>query len=296
METEIWPNFLWEAQAQQIPIILVNGRISDRSFARYRMVRDWLPKFSEYWMQTTEDAQRIEELTGDPKRIRVMGNLKFDFEPPAGSPAFLQFLLKWKNSDLLWIAGSTMRGEEEIIIEAFHKVKHHFKVRLLLAPRHPERFEEVAGKLEQRKIEFARRSEAREDSPEVMMLDTIGELASAYSAADLVFIGGSLFPGGGHNPVEAAYYGKPIISGPFYENFRAIYEEFRRRNAVMITDNVENAALELIRNETRRKSMGEAGRKLVQENRGAVDFVLQELRKYLHAGSMVEQNPKSLVR
>lgn len=296
LETEIWPNLLWEAQSQRIPILLVNGRISDRSFGRYRTVRRWLPSFTEYLMQTPEDARRMEDLGADSKVIRVMGNLKFDFEPPSAAPNFLQYLLKWKKSDMLWIAGSTMRGEEEIIIDAFQELKQQFSLKLMIAPRHPQRFNEVSEKLNERKIAFTRRSAGVETGAEVLLLDTIGELASAYSLADLVFIGGSLYPHGGHNPVEPAYYAKPIISGPSYNNFRSIFEDFLRNNAVVITEDVKGAAFQLLKNEARRKSMGEAGRKLMEKNRGAADFVFQEVRKYLHAGSMVEPNSKSFVR
>lgn len=296
LETEIWPNLLWEAEKQGIPAVLVNGRISDRSFSKYRSVRRWLPRFTEYLMQTPEDARRIEDLGADSTRVRVMGNLKFDFEPPDASPGFLQYLLKWKKSEMLWIAGSTMRGEEEVIIDAFQELKQRYPLKLMLAPRHPQRFNEVSEKLAERNVAFTKRSSGVETSAEVLLLDTIGELASAYSLADLVFIGGSLYPHGGHNPLEPAYYAKPILSGPFYNNFRSIFEDFLRSDAVVITRDLKGAAFELLKDERKRKSMGAAARLLMEKNRGAADFVFQEVRKYLHAGSMVEPNSKSLVR
>lgn len=259
-------------------------------------MRRWLPSFTEYLMQTPADARRIEDLGADSKRVRVMGNLKFDFEPPGAAPNFLQYLLKWKKSEMLWIAGSTMRGEEEMIIDVFQELKQHYPLKLMIAPRHPQRFNEVSEKLAERNISFTKRSSGVETNAEVLLLDTIGELASAYSLADLVFIGGSLYPHGGHNPVEPAYYAKPIISGPFYSNFRSIFEDFLRNDAVVITEDVKGAAFQLLKDDARRKSIGEAGRKLMEKNRGAADFVFQEVRKYLHAGSMVEPNSKSFVR
>jgi 3-deoxy-D-manno-octulosonic-acid transferase len=294
-ETEIWPNFLWKANDQKIPVILINGRISDRSFARYRFVRKLIPGFTECWMQSMQDASRMKEIEKDAQRVKVMGNIKFEYLPQTMSPALQRLIENWKGSSLLLIAGSTMPGEEEILLESFKSVRLDLPVKMLIAPRHPERFNEVAQLVQQKGFEVNRRSENKSNDAPIMILDTIGELASLYEMADLVFIGGTL-RFSGHNPIEPAFYGKAIVSGPEYKNFRAVFEEFLSKQAIVVTEDITSAIRNLANDSERRQKLGETARELVRKNQGAVAFVLQNLRKYLDDRSIMEPGTKSSVR
>jgi 3-deoxy-D-manno-octulosonic-acid transferase len=285
LETEIWPNFLWEAKSRKIPVILVNGRISDRSFSRYRMVRQWLPIFDENMMQTEQDASRIKTLGASPESVSIMGNLKFDLSVPSLQPSLRKLLTDWKKSHLLWIVGSSMKGEEQILIQVFQNLKRKNPLRMMIAPRHPERFDEVVDLVKQNNLSVARRSSDSSGDASVMVLDSIGELAACYELADVVFLGGTLGAYGGHNPIEPAYFGKAIVAGRHYKNFNAVFEKLRQRRAILITDDIENDLAKLIHNEALREQMGSAARQLVQENSGAINIVLQKVRDMLHAGS-----------
>ena len=295
LETEIWPNFLWTAKGLGVPIVLINGRISDKSFRRYKVVRSLLPEFSESWMQSEEDSNRMKDLVKNPSFVKVMGNLKFDYSPHTISPGLRNLLGNWKESSLLLIAGSTMTGEEEIVINAFKQLSLKSNLRLLIAPRHPDRFDEVIRMVSAKGFKVARRSNDKTDQEPVMVLDTIGELAAAYELADVVFIGGTLNYGG-HNPIEPAYYAKPIVSGPRFENFRAIFEEFIRNEALLITADLADAFSKLIQDQELRIKMGKAAQDLIRKNQGAADFVLQNIRKYLDDRSILEPDSKSFVR
>lgn len=295
METEIWPNFLWETANQSVPVILVNGRISDRSYNRYKLFRSILPRFRECLVQTEEDARRIQSLGLSSGSVEVMGNLKFDFRPSKLAEPVRKFLSDWKGSSLLWIAGSTMSGEEEPILEAFAEFSQRIDMKLMIAPRHPERFQEVEDLVRHRGFQVVRRSRNHAEKENVMILDSIGELASAYEIATLVFIGGTLTYGG-HNPIEAAYYGKPIISGPHYENVRGIFEPFLKRDAIHITQDLTRSVGELIGNDALMQKLGSAARDLVRENEGAVAFVLQHIGKWIDDRKYLEPGAKSIVR
>ncbi|MCI0601690.1 3-deoxy-D-manno-octulosonic acid transferase [bacterium] len=280
METEIWPNFLWTAQAAGIPVILINGRLSDRSIARYRLVRNVLPKFTESWMQTEEDAQRMRSLGADS--VHVMGNLKYDLQSPVPTKELSSVITSWKKLNLLWIAGSTMSGEEDLVLDVFMNLKHEFPLKLLIAPRHPERFSEVADVVSGKGLEVTLRSHGKTENTDVMILDTIGELAGAYQFADIVLIGGTLLKtGGGHNPIEPAYFGKPIIAGPNFSNFRAVVQDFQKKNAILITDQLLAGMRDLLQNVEKRFRLGEAARTIVEENAGATDKVLDVLTRVL---------------
>jgi 3-deoxy-D-manno-octulosonic-acid transferase len=295
METEIWPNFIWMAQDRDVPVVLINGRISDKSFQRYKAVRGFLPAFSESWMQTDEDAIRMKAIVKDSRTVRVMGNLKFDYSPHTISPGLKTLLGNWKRESLLIIAGSTMNGEEEILLDAFNQLSSTFDVKILIAPRHPERFSDVFTIAAEKGFNVVRRSTNTTGNERIMILDTIGELAAAYDLADLVFIGGT-FSYGGHNPIEPAFYGKAIVSGRRYENFRAIFEEFIDHDALMVTTDLHNALAKLLQDQNRREKMGKAAQELIRKNQGAADFVLQNIRKYLDDRNVMEPGTKSSVR
>lgn len=279
LETEIWPNFLWECKAQRIPALLVNGRLSDRSFRRYLRLRSLLPRFRECLMQTKPDAERMEELGAES--IRVMWNLKFDFHPPEMAPALRSLLQDWKGGFLLWVAGSTMPGEEEQLLKAFQELRSRYRLRLLVAPRHPERFDEVEQTVARAGVAVSRRSSDRPGDAEVMILDSIGELASCYEMADLALIGGTFRDYGGHNPIEPAYFSKPILAGPHNSNFRSIFEEFRKRDAILTSGDITRGAQLLMENPDLRTRMGKAAGELVQANAGATEAAMARIRTYL---------------
>lgn len=241
-ETEIWPNFFRETHRHGARLLLVNGRLSDRSFRGYRLwrffLRRALAQVDFFLLQSAADASRLRELGALPERVAVGGNLKFDLPEPTPSELVAELERLAQGAPIV-VAGSTLAREEEHLLKALH-VSEQLKGRrpvLVLAPRHPERFEEVARWLEARGTNFVRRSQSaavgqprqrrgqwRTDGqrPEVVLLDTMGELAGAYGAATVAFVGGSLVPAGGHNPIEPALWGKPVVFGPSMENFRGI--------------------------------------------------------------------------
>jgi 3-deoxy-D-manno-octulosonic-acid transferase len=256
LETEIWPNFLAECARRRIPVVLLNGRISERSLRGYGRFRFLFSKVlscvSAISAQTEEDALRITSLGADPARVQTTGNMKFDIAPPPESRTpFRTWLLEERAAGASWfVAGSTHEGEEEAALAAFARARRvNPRVRLLVAPRHPERFasaEEICGR---RGWEVRRRSRipppAGSPSPPVVLLDTVGELLSAYSAADIAFVGGSLVPKGGHNILEPALYGVPTLAGPHMENFREIAEIFTGGDALLLVRDAEDLAARL---------------------------------------------------
>jgi len=294
METEIWPNFLWEARDQGVPVVLVNGRISDRSFPRYSFVARLLPQFDVCLMQSKRDAERMAALGVTAEKIRVMGNLKYEFRPAPLSQDLRDLIVAWKGSSLLWICGSTMRGEEEVVLAVFQK--HDTGLKLMIAPRHPERFAEVAEIVARSGLRCARRTQGVSSEDRVLILDTIGELAACYEIADFVFVGGTLAPYGGHNPIEPACFGKAIVTGPHFENFRAVFEEFRKSDAIWITADLDQAVSGLLNNPERRSAMGKTAGEIVAQNQGATEIVLQTMKEHLYAGRVVEQIPEYPVR
>ena len=228
METELWPNFLGALAGRGIPSMIANGRISDRSFRRYRWVpfltRRMLASVTVFGMQSQEDARRIIALGASPERVVVTGSLKTDAEPEsAGNRELWEKLLRLAPVERVWVAGSTHRGEEEIVAEVFGRLRpDHPDLVLVLAPRHPERVTEVERLLAGRGLAAVRRSQlptARRGQP-VIILDTVGELARLYRLAEVVFVGGSLVPTGGHNMLEPALRAKPVLFGPYTSNFR----------------------------------------------------------------------------
>lgn len=283
LETEIWPNFIWECEKAGIPAVLVNGRISRTSFRHYMHVRYWLPKFRENLMQTESDSERMRQLGASPERTFMMGNLKFEFQPPVLTPELRETLTAWKGNHLLWIAGSTMRGEEAQLLKCFHRLREKYPVKLMIAPRHPDRFVEVALLASRSGLTVSRRSLNPVAESQVLILDTIGELAACYELADLVVIGGTLRDFGGHNPIEPAFFGKPIVAGPYDSNFRSIFEQFRAENAICVTDDLESSIDQLLADPEYRSALGKRARELVVANSGAVDFAMDRLRAYLRS-------------
>jgi 3-deoxy-D-manno-octulosonic-acid transferase len=295
-ETEIWPNFLWEARKLGIPVVLVNGRISDRSVSRYlrvrRLLRPVLGWIRAYCMQSRQDKERVIALGAPSERVVRVGNLKYDYELPA-HPEKAQLieklgrLLKPQASELVWLCGSTREGEEVMLADVFFDLRREFpSLRWLIAPRHPHRAAEVVRALRERGLEPVLRSElhGQETPIDVLILDSTGELAYLYQLADLVFVGGSLIPWGGHNLIEAASFGKPILVGPHVENFKEIVTTFLHAYAVVQvagTQELRDRSRDLLRDPNARKWLGGNARKVVNENQGAVKHTLEIVRRLL---------------
>ncbi len=296
VDTEIWPNLLHQAHRRDIPVVLVNGRISDSSFPRYRRGRFFLkkvlPEYRALLMQSEDDATRIGALGAPREKITVTGNMKFDgeaFAADAGKGRLedLDQYLELGDSDVHWIvAGSTHADEETVLFDVLRSIRREpglEKTRLLVAPRHPERFDAVARLAEQSGFGVRRRSDIPAANPneEVLILDTLGELAAAYQYATIVFVGGTLVRHGGHSIMEPALCSKPIVIGPSMENFRAILPEFLShggiRQIAAEQEDRENqvrqlkeAFIELLRNPKERDALGAAARNVLERNSGAV--------------------------
>ena len=314
LETEIWPNFLREAKSRSIPVVFLSGRISEKSFNRFQrylglfgfylkpFLASALSNASAFLMQTEKDAERIRALGAPTDRVIVSGNLKYDMELPAPTPlaAWLAEESKRRGRWPVIVAGSVVATEEPLSLIAFGVVQGDFpKALLVLAPRKPERFAAAAEFIDESHRKFIRRSElaipgpgipadgAGRDIPDdvtVLLLDSIGELASLYRVADGVFVGGSLVPSGGHNILEPAAFGKVPVFGDSMENFAAIAARFLEAGAAIQVDNPEDAGVEwihLLKDQQKMQRMGNAARELVESSRGALDRALGEVAKLL---------------
>jgi len=289
IETEIWPNLLRECRRRRIATVLVNGRISYRSFPRYRLIRPFfrrvLADVDRFCVQGDEAARRLISLGADPARITITGSLKFDAlevipTPGRGRERVLRFFRMSANRPVL-VAGSTLKGEEEAVVRAFNRLRTGGSSALLvIAARHPERFGEVERLCRQEGLSTVRRTELPIDAEpraDAVILDTIGELAEVYQIATVVFVGGSLVRAGGHNILEPAVFGKPIVFGPHMENFAEIADAFLANDAALQVRSdreLEAAVLSLMGDPVRRARLGAAARALVDANRGAKDKTL----------------------
>jgi 3-deoxy-D-manno-octulosonic-acid transferase len=292
VETELWPNLIHEAQRRGTRVAVVNGRISPKSFAGYRRIRSFLRKVlgevDLFLMQGEAHAERIRELGAPQERVHVTGNLKFDSVEAGRTPERLARVIagEVRRGRPLWVAGSTVTGEEELILEAYHRVRERVPdVGLVLAPRHPERFPEVPALVESAGFRCLRRTTLEPGAwrdAEVVLLDTLGELAQLYPLATVVFVGGSLVPSGGHNILEPAVAGKPVIVGPHMQNFQEIADKFRAEGALVQVETAEDLAREvtsLLTDDLRRRSLGERAKELVDRNRGALRNTLDGLAR-----------------
>jgi len=291
-ETEFWPNFLRLGDESGARIAVVNARISDRSWPRYRRCRGWLKTVLAhvdlFLAQTEEDAARLKDIGAEAERVRVAGNLKFDIPLPE-TTAIVETLRKSiaENRDgPVLVCGSTVEGEEALLLKAFENaLVRHSRAVMVLAPRHPERFPAVVALLEKMSIRFQRRSQWHGEAlgGAVLLLDTIGELAALYSIADVAFIGGSLVPRGGHNIIEPAQYGVATVVGNHTENFRDIVRLFDSRKAVCIVGPAELplVLMELLANEAERKAMGRRAAETLKSQVGATGRTVRELRRLL---------------
>ena len=323
LETEIWPNFLREAGKRKRPVLFVSGRISDRSFARYQkylgmfgfflrpLLKDALSHASAFLMQSEKDAERIRALGAPADRVAVSGNLKYDSELPASTP-----LSNWLEAEVarsgrspVIVAGSVVATEEPLALIAFGTLQGEYRNALLvLAPRKPEQFAAAAEFIEESHRKFILRSQLPIPSPAqaagganghssnfpipndvtVLLLDSIGELASLYRLADGAFVGGSLVPSGGHNILEPAAFGKVPVFGPSMENFAEIASRFVSAGAAIQVESPEDvgvAWIELFRNPQRMKEMSEKARNLVESSRGATSRALAKIAIHLNGAA-----------
>jgi 3-deoxy-D-manno-octulosonic-acid transferase len=315
LETEIWPNFLRESRRRNVPVLFVSGRVSNRSFARYQtylrlfgfflrpFLKDALSNAGGFLMQSEQDAERLRALGAPADRVRVNGNLKYDLDLPAPTP-----LSKWLEEEArrrgrspIIVAGSVVATEEPLALIAFGTLQGEYpKAFLVLAPRRPERFDAAAEFIDESHRKFLRRSQLPipmptqpnacangatiPDEVNVLLLDSIGELASLYRLADGAFVGGSLVPSGGHNILEPAAFGKIPVFGPSMENFSEIASRFLAAGAAVQVESPEDAGvawIEFLSDPAKMKKMGDAARRLVEDSRGATDRALAELAKHL---------------
>lgn len=296
VELEIWPNFLAEARRRGVPVVIINGRISERSFRRYRLVRAatrrMFAKVSLFCAQNEACAERAMALGMPQERVVVTGNMKFD-SCPASAPeerdAALAESFGIAPDDVLLVAGCTWPGEDEAILPIYQRLKQrHPRLRLLLAPRQADRFGPVATLVAEAGLPCVRRTAMAGDSgpaDAVVVLDTMGELAGVYALADLVFVGGSLNPHGGHNILEPSGFAKPVLFGPHVANFRDITDEMLAHNAALCVASaaeLEAALADLLANPEHATDLGTRARQVVDRNRGATRRTLEAIEPFFH--------------
>lgn len=299
METELWPHFLRECKAQDIRVAIVNGRLSDKSFRRYNLmpgfVRRVVRSLDLALMQTEVDADRIRKIGLDASRVMVTGNVKFDAASDEASTELtseLRSRFGFSKERPLVVAASTHAPEERIVIEAFVMLRsdaHGKSSRLLIAPRHPERFADVAAILKESGLSWRRRSEPAAETDikcEVILLDSIGELRAVYPLAEIVFVGGSIAPAGGHNVLEPAAADTCIVTGPHTMNFAAVVRAFLNADALVqmpAARETDAAALlsslmqDLLADDARRIAMARRAGQLVRDNSGATERTIEAL-------------------
>lgn len=298
-ETEFWPNLLSGCFRRGAGVAVVNARISDRSWPRYRRLKWlWRPvlgRLSRVLAQSEADATRLRAIGCEPARVSVSGNLKFDVR--AAQQAEATRLLRDLGGGLRFVvAGSTLDGEEAALLEAWPRLlETDASLALVLAPRHPERFGAVASLLQESGHAWLRRSEWNTPGARpalkpgaIVLLDTIGELASVYSLAAVAFVGGSLFPTGGHNPLEPAQFGVPIVMGPHYANFRAITDALRAQEALQIAarGEVTDMLVHLLKNRQEAAAMGARAKVVFDQQAGATERTMRALRSLLDEGGV----------
>jgi len=288
VETEFWPNTFYILRRLGIPLIVVNARLSEKSFKGYKKVRffmrDVLASVSAFCAGSPYDAERLKALGVPEGRIQITGNLKFDMPPPEP----LNLTIKNDLNKCIIVIGSTHPGEEGLILQALNNLIMSGKIYIVLAPRHPQRFKEVEEVLRRRGIRFVKRSDIdvhkivdlREK--DLMLLDTLGELSSFYSIADIAIVGGSFVPVGGHNLLEPAYWSKPVICGKHMDNFPLVEEFLREGAALMVEEGqIEEVVSELINSPKKRADLGQRAKEIYERNRGALERTISVIKQYL---------------
>ncbi|HTV08632.1 MAG TPA: 3-deoxy-D-manno-octulosonic acid transferase [Candidatus Aquilonibacter sp.] len=316
MESELWPRMLHECRRAGVPVIVVNARVSDRSFARGVKARGvWgrvLRRVSLWLAQSEDDAHRLLAMRARAESVRAIGNLKYDVRAPKDS-RLAQLIKEIAAGRPVVVAGSLAGGtsgnqlsEEELVIQAWEgRLQRETNALLVLAPRHPERFGSVESLV--MKFPYVRASDtgsegevnpfaknakdgppATQGGPQIVLVDTIGDLAAVYGIADVAFIGGSLVKRGGHNPLEAARFGVPVVMGPSFENFRAIVSAMRNADAIRIVESKEElqwAMATLLSDREAARAMGERGRKVFEEQQGATSRAVEAIVAMIHTGA-----------
>lgn len=279
METELWPNFANITKNKNIPTYIINARISDRTFSSYKKLKfifsSILNKYRAIYPQSNQDKEKFLELGANKETTRVMGNLKFDIKRPEP--------IEFEHKYPIIIAGSTHSGEDEIVLRTFCELKKDISsLKLIIAPRHPERNESVYKLLENTGYRVCKRSQnGNFEENEIMLLDTMGELGKMYSVCDIAFIGGSFNKTGGHNPLEATVFSKPVISGPCIHNFKDIYAILVREKAAKIVNSQEEfyeVCKKMLCDKDFYKDIEIACADVFEKNKGAMDFVIEVLK------------------
>lgn len=304
IETELWPNFLNALNLRGIPVVIVNGRISEKSFKGYKLIRPFMKEvfsnISMFNMQTEEDAERAISLGAVQNNVKICGNIKYDHEfREIGTDKVKEIkgTLGINSNEKIFIAGSTHPGEEEIILDLYsHILNDHSNLRLIIAPRHVERVREVEEITRKKGLIPVRRtnlqkSEVRSQMSEfnnkpVIILDTIGELGFMYSIATFVFVGGSLIPHGGQNILEPAFYKKPVIFGKYMMNFSEIAKEMRLSGGGIQVNNKEEFKIEvekLLNDEKMVVEIGEKGYQVIIRNRGTLQRNLELIKEIIES-------------
>jgi 3-deoxy-D-manno-octulosonic-acid transferase len=289
VETEIWPNLLRAVFRRGVPAVLLSGRLSERAAARYALARGFFRRvlgcFAAIGMQSARDASRMTALGAREEAVFVVGNLKYAARPSA---AWRGLVASKDPARPLLVAGSTHRGEEEMVLQVFRRTRQKFPgLSLVLAPRHPERFADAEGLLKKACFSFACRSRipaAPYFNQDVLLLDTVGELADFYAAADIAFVGGSLVNVGGHNLLEPARFHKPILFGPYMSNFKTMAEELKHAGAaieVRDADDFARALAELLGDPEQRRRMGERAAEVAGAQSNALAANLLLAQRYL---------------
>lgn len=281
-ETEIWPNFAIECKKRGIKLYNINGRISDSTFKTYNMFKfifkPFLNLYSGIFTQSEDDNNKFLKLGSNPETTKVMNNLKFDISKPEVTFSFD------KNNSRILLAGSTHQGEDSIVLDVFKKLKEkHEDLKLIIAPRHLTRVDEVKGLIENYKFSYDLRSNNRSnlDGIDVLVLDTLGELGKMYAFSDVSFIGGSFNKTGGHNPLESIVFDKPVVSGPSIHNFKDIYGIIRRAEAGFVVKDADeffNITNKLFSDKDFYEKTVQAGHKVFADQQGALEFVINVLK------------------
>ena len=294
-ETEFWPNFLRLAHASGARIAVVNARISDRSWPNYRSfrwaLRRMLVHVDLFLAQTPQDSARLQSIGAQAQRVQVTGNLKFDMSLPSPPPIVesLRQSLAAERAGPILVCGSTVDGEEPLLLKAFENLRvAHPRALMILAPRHPERFDQVAILLRQLDIRSVRRSQWQGEAlaAGVLLVDSVGELAALYALADVAFVGGSLVPRGGHNIIEPAQYGVAIVTGNHTENFRDIVAQFKSGDAVRIVGMAELPLIlmQLLADDAERRALGRRAQETMRSQMGATMRSLEALQTLMADG------------
>ncbi|MCO5044172.1 MAG: 3-deoxy-D-manno-octulosonic acid transferase [Kiritimatiellae bacterium] len=293
VELELWPNLIRLAHERAVPILLANGRVSDRSFRGYQRLhffsRRLLPMMDVFCVQTAIDRDRLAALGAPRNRIQVLGSAKYDVATAdhSGEEKARALLAEAQITDqhLIVLGGSTWPGEEDALMDAYKGLKtRHRNLVMIFAPRHVERVDDVERDIRTHAMSYVLRSklgrEPVRNTPQILVLDTTGELKHFYSCADVIFIGKSLTQHGGQNPIEAALYGKPVICGPHMENFRGVVEDFRQADALIQVPDLQNLRRsidDLLSNAQRREMMGARAAEVVEKKRGVLERTLDLL-------------------